>query len=75
MKKLFLTMSVLFIINCSKKDTTDTSSMKNDSLVSDSTAAIPNPAPQTDSTTASRPANSLGDSTASMSSGRKDSAR
>ena len=71
MKKLFLTMSVLFIINCSKKDTTDISSMKNDSLVSDSTAAIPNPAPQTDSMSTSTPA----DSTGRISSARKDSAR
>ena len=71
MKKLFLTMSVLSIINCSKKDTIDSSSMNNDSLISDSTVAIPNPAPQTDSLSASRPA----DSTARMSSDRKDSAR
>lgn len=67
-------MSVLFIVSCSKKDTTDTTSMNNDSLVSDSTAAIPNPAPQTDSTAIST-SESIPDSSAMSSSSRKDSAR
>lgn len=69
-------MSVLFIISCSKKDTTETNSMNNDSLVSDSSAAIPNPAPQTDSTTASMSnSGSSSDSTSTSSSARKDSAK
>lgn len=67
-------MSILFIINCSKKDATDTTSMSNDSLVSDSTAAIPNPAPQTDSTAIST-SGSISDSSVMSPSSRKDSAR
>lgn len=74
MKKLLLAMSVLFIISCSKKDTTDTNSMSSDSLASDSAAAIPNPAPQTDST--SKPVSgSMSDSNATSSNSRKDSAK
>lgn len=74
MKKLFLTMSVLFIISCSKKDTTD-SSMSTDSLASDSTSAIPNPSPSTDSTSTSMSgAGSMSDSTTAAST-KTDSAK
>ncbi|MDP9955224.1 hypothetical protein J2X97_000861 [Epilithonimonas hungarica] len=73
MKKLFLTMSVLFIISCSKKDTTE-NSMPNDILTSDSTAAIPNPSPQTDSTTTSA-SGSMSDSSKMTLGGRRDSVR
>ncbi|SDG39313.1 hypothetical protein [Epilithonimonas hungarica] len=73
MKKLFLPMIVLFIISCSKKDTTE-NSMSNDILTSDSTAAIPNPAPQTDSTTTSA-SGSVSDSSKMTPGGRRDSVR
>lgn len=68
-------MSVIFIISCSKKDTTETSSMNNDSLASDSSAAIPNPAPQTDTTASMSNSGSSTDSTSTSSSARKDSAK
>ncbi|MPT31787.1 MAG: hypothetical protein E2600_08985 [Chryseobacterium sp.] len=73
MKKLFLMMSVLFIISCSKKDTTE-NSMSNDILTSDSTAAIPNPAPQTDSTTTSA-SGSMSDSSKTTPNNRRDPAK
>lgn len=66
-------MIVLFIISCSKKDTTE-NSMPNDLLTSDSTVAIPNPAPQTDSTTTSA-SGPVSDSSKTTPGGRRDSVR
>ena len=68
-------MAVLFIVSCSKKDTTE-STMGTDSMATDSSAAIPNPAPQTDSaTTAMSNTGSAMDSASATTSGRRDSAR
>ena len=65
-------MTVLFIIGCSKKDAAVTTSMNSDSLVSDSSAAIPNPAPQTDSATTMM---SNTDSSATAAASKRDSAK
>jgi len=78
MKKLLLTLSVLFILSCAKNESGQTSSTSSDSLASDSTAAIPNPAPQSDTaassaTYGSNP-NNMSDS-ATSSTNRRDSAR
>ena len=76
MKKVLLAATVLFMISCSKKDTAQNSSMTSDSLASDSAAAIPNPAPQTDSATGSMSgSNATTDSTATSPATKKDSAR
>lgn len=69
MKTLLATLSVLFIVSCSKKDTAETNSTT-DSLPVDTMTAIPNPSPSTDTTSVS-----VADSTSASSSMRKDSAK
>lgn len=78
MKKFLLAFSVFTIMSCSKNDSSQTGSTSTDSLASDSTAAVPNPAPQTDSATSSTSgatSGTMSDSTSNSSPLRRDSAR
>lgn len=69
MKKIIVTLSALFIVSCSKKDTGDTDSPIG-TMDTDTMAAIPNPSPSTDTTSVT-----MADSASTSPTTRRDSAR